>query len=287
MIYTITNNNYAAQISEIGAELKSLKNDAGFEYIWEGDSNIWGGTAPVLFPIVGKLKNDRYTYKGKSYSMNQHGFVRKLKFEVLNHEESTISFKVSSNAETKLIYPFDFELIIEFEISEELLTISYFVQNLGKEHMYFTIGSHPAFALQTNNCELSDYYIEFEKKEMLDCYVITNGLLDNRTIPLYMNNENVIKLNNDIFNNDALVFKNIMSKYISIKNDITGYNLKVNTGGAPHLGIWAKPAAPYVCIEPWYGFADSVDSKGELTKKQGIIKLNTEESFVTEYQIII
>ncbi len=286
MIYTITTNNYSAKISDLGAELKSFKNNNGFEFIWEGDPDIWNGTAPVLFPIVGKLKNNKYLYEGQSYDMNQHGFARKSKFEVLNIEESAISFKLRSDKKSMLIYPFEFEFIVEFVIDERVLTVSYFIKNIGKEVMYFTIGSHPAFALQTNNCKLSDYYIEFEKKEDLDCYVIDNGLVKSKTIPLYMNNESVITLNKDIFNNDALVFKNILSKHLSIKNDITGYNLKVMTGGAPHLGIWAKPAAPYVCIEPWYGFADSVDSKGEMTKKEGMIKLNTQKDFITGYQII-
>ena len=141
MIYTITKNNYSAQISDIGAELKSFKNNNGMEFIWEGNPDIWCGTAPVLFPIVGKLKNNKYFYEGQSYDMNQHGFARKSKFEVFNIEESTISFILKASKESKLIYPFDFELIVEFVIDEGMLTVSYFVKNIGKEEMYFTIGS--------------------------------------------------------------------------------------------------------------------------------------------------
>ena len=286
MIHTISNNNYSAQISELGAELKSFKNDKGFEFIWIGNPNIWSGTAPILFPFVGKLKNDKYIFNGKTYKMNKHGFVRKRSFEVLEKKESEISFILRSDNETKDSYPFDFELIVEFEINVGILTVSYMVINKGNNQMYFTIGSHPAFKLETDNCELSDYYIEFEKNENLDCYLIDGGLLAKDTISHYMNNENTIQLSKDIFNDDALVFKNIKSKQITIKNDITGYKLKVMTGGAPHLGIWAIPAAPYVCIEPWYGFADNVGGSGELINKEGMIKLQSGENFITGYQII-
>ncbi len=286
MIHTITNNNYSAQISELGAELKSFKNNKGFEFIWIGNPDIWSGTAPILFPFVGKLKNDSYTFNGKTYKMNKHGFARKRSFEVLEKKESEISFILRSDNETKESYPFDFELIVEFEINAGILTVSYIVINKGNDQMYFTIGSHPAFKLETDYCKLNDYYVEFEKKENLDCYLIDGGLLAKDTISHYMNNENTIQLSKDIFNDDALVFKNIKSKQITIKNDITGSKLKVMTGGAPHIGIWAIPAAPYVCIEPWYGFADSVDGNGELINKEGMIKLQSRENFITGYQII-
>ncbi len=286
-MYTIINNSFVAKISEIGAELKSFTDSSGVEYIWEGNPDVWSGTAPVLFPIVGKLKNNRYVYDNKVYKMNQHGFARKSKFEVYQKEESAIGFILHSDNDTKRLYPFDFELIVDFEIDEGVLTVSYLVINKGDKQMYFSIGSHPAFALHTNNCKLSDYYIEFEKKETLDRFLIDDGLISKETDLLYLNNENTITLDKDIFNNDALVFKNILSNQISIKNDITGYNLKFNTGESPHLGIWAKPGAPYVCIEPWFGFADGVNSNGNLNKKEGMLRLNPEESFVTGYQIIL
>lgn len=286
MIHTISKNSCTAKISELGAELKSFSNN-GNEYMWSGNPDVWSGTAPILFPIVGRLKNDEYSYGGKIYKMNQHGFARKRNFEVYKKEESHISFILKANKETKLIYPFDFEIIVDFEIDNGSLSVTYYVLNNGQKQMLFTIGSHPAFALQTNNCQLSDYYIEFDKKETLDCYRVVNGLICEETLPLYLANDNIIKLSKDIFNDDALIFKNLVSNQISIKNNITGYDLKVIIQGIPHLGIWAKPAAPYVCIEPWYGFADAVNSSGELTKKEGMINLDPNGRFITEYKIVV
>jgi len=286
MIHTICHGNYSAQISELGAELKSFKN-TNDEYIWYGNPDVWSGTAPILFPIVGKLKNDEYSYNGKNYNMNKHGFARNSIFDIYEKKEASISFILKSSDKTKQIYPFEFELIVQYEIDESTLTVSYYVLNTGSDVMYFTIGSHPAFALQTDTCKMSDYYIEFDKMETVDCYRINGGLLDIETLPHYLNNEKTISLSKSIFDNDALVFKNISSNQISIKNDVTGYILKVATGGAPHLGIWAKPAANYVCIEPWFGFADSVNVNGDLTKKEGMIRLEAESKFITGYQIII
>jgi len=285
MIYTISNNNYTAKISDVGAELKSFKDNNRQEYIWEGKPEIWSGTAPILFPIVGQLKNDEYTYSGNKYHMDKHGFARRSTFKVHKHEDATISFILESSEETQHVYPFEFELIVEFGIENGILTVSYFVLNTGEKNMYFTIGSHPAFTLDTNNYELSDYYIEFEKKELLDCYVIEDGLFVTDTIPRYLDDYNTIQLSESIFDNDALIFKNITSKQISIKNDKSNFNITIVTGGAPHLGIWAKPRAPYVCIEPWYGFADNVDANGELSKKESMIKLKSGQSFSTGYQI--
>lgn len=287
MTHTITNNKFSAKISDLGAELKSFTNDNDQEYIWSGDPEIWNGTAPVLFPIVGKLKNNEYKFEGKTYKMNQHGFARKLKFNVVNKTESAISFKLNADVNTKLIYPFNFELIVTFSIYNNQLSVNYAVTNNGDQQMPFTIGSHPAFCLQTSNCKLNDYYIEFDKNETLDCYVINDGLLDEQPISNYLNNENIIPLHKNIFNNDALVFKNIKSQQITIKNKVTNYKLTVKTGGAPHLGIWAKPAAPYVCIEPWFGYADNTTSTGELLKKESMITLKPKNSFSAGYQIII
>jgi len=286
MIHTISKGNYSAQISELGAELKSFKNK-NTEYMWDGNPDIWSGTAPVLFPIVGKLKNYEYYYDGKTYKMDQHGFARKQMFDVYEKKKEAISFILRSSDETKQIYPFDFELIIIFEIDNDILTVSYYVLNIGSNSMLFTIGSHPAFALQTKSCKLSDYYIEFDKKETTDCYRVDDGLLLNNTIPQFMNNEKIITLSNSIFDADALVFKNILSNLITIKNKVTGYNLSVKTGGAPHLGIWSKPGASYVCIEPWFGFADAINTNGDLTQKEGMLRLEPEKRFITGYQIIV
>lgn len=286
MTHTITNNNYTAQISELGAELKSLKNDTtGFEYIWEGDPEIWSGTAPILFPIIGQLKGDQYFYEGKKYDMRKHGIVRRRSFLLHQKDESEVSFVFKSDDQTKEAYPFDFELIVHFSLIGPSLKVSYNVKNTGIQLMYFAIGSHPAFRLDMGSCKLNDYYIEFSTNEILECHILESGLLKRETIASFLNNEKIIPLSKNLFDNDALIFKNIKSREISIKNNKTDYHLMVTTGEAPNLGIWAKPKAPYVCIEPWFGHTDYVYSEGDFISKDGILTLEPGKDFYAGYEI--
>ena len=272
MFYTITNNEYSATISNLGAELKSFRNKIlRDEYIWEGDPEIWNGSAPILFPIIGRLKNENYIFHDKSYQLNKHGFARNAVFELNQNQESEKSFILRSSSTTESCYPFKFELEVSFRIESESLQVAYLVRNLGNEMMYFTLGSHPAFALPLNDCVLEDYYLEFELEERLDCFYLENELLCEEPIALYLNNEKIIPITKNLFNKDALIFKNIKSQKVSIKNKKSGNRLLLNTGKAPHLAIWAKAGAPFVCLEPWYSYDDSISSDNELTKKYGIM----------------
>ncbi len=286
MLHTIANNNFTAKISDLGVELRSFRDEIrGEEYIWQGDPEIWQGSAPVLFPIVGRLKDGQYLFNNKKYQLNKHGIARTSIFSLHHDKEIEKSFILVSNPEIELCYPFKFEFIVRFRIEAGLLQISYTVKNIGNEMMYFTLGSHPAFVLPLNECMLEDYYLEFEMEETLDRYFLKNGLLSVEPVPLYLNNEKIIPITKELFENDALIFKNIRSKEIYIKNTKTGHRLLLDTGNAPHLGIWAKPGAPYVCLEPWYSYDDSIDSNYDITNKSGIMKLDFGEEFIAGYKI--
>jgi galactose mutarotase-like enzyme len=287
MTHKISDSGFSAAISEMGAELKSFKNiNRGIEYIWEGKPEFWTGTAPVLFPIVGMLKDDEYFYEGKKYSMSKHGFARKSSFELVDKAENRVLFRLKSNKLTKKMYPFDFELIISFSIEGQRLKIVNTVKNTSSGNIYFSLGVHPAFSLPLGTKSLSDYYIEFNKNEKLQLCTLRDGLLETKTEEFRLSEGNRIYLSSSIFDKDALIFKNINSRKFTLSCNPGDYKLGMyNSGNAPHLGIWAKPNAPYVCIEPWHGHADFVDTDKDFIKKDSIISLNKDEEFVSGYEL--
>jgi len=286
MLHTLSNDIVSATISSLGAELKSLKNIANNdEYIWQGDAKIWQGSAPVLFPIIGRLKNGQYQYQGKTYQLNKHGFARTSEFLVESQQSDAITFALKANDQTRQHYPFDFVLFVTFALTNNGLSVSYQVTNTGSALMYFTLGSHPALRLPLDNSELSDYMIAFEQPETLDCYYLENDLLCDTPVKAYLNNESTIPITSGLFDKDALIFKDIQSTKVHLKNKTAGHRLTMDTGGAPHFGLWAKPNAPFICYEPWFSHDDPADSNGELTTKPGMMTLNPNAGFETSYQL--
>lgn len=286
MLHTISNAVFSATISSVGAELKSFKDTAqNDEYLWQGDANIWQGSAPILFPIVGRLKNGQYQYQGKSYQLNKHGFARTSTFTVAHQQSNTITFALKASELTKDNYPFGFVLLVKFTLDGAGLRVSYEVQNTGHDMMYFTLGSHPALSLPVDNARLEDYWVEFDQHETVDCYLLENNLLSNQPIKAYLNHQKTIPIDAELFQNDALIFKNIQSKKVSLKHRKTGHRVTMHTGSAPHFGLWAKPNAPFICFEPWFSYDDAIDADGELSNKPGILPLEPGEQFNTEYQL--
>lgn len=274
MFYKIENELYTAQINDMGAELHSLRSKAdGVEYVWYGKPEIWYGQAPVLFPVVGQVINDRYLYQGKEYAMPKHGLARKLPFKVKSAEACEISFSLESDAATKEKYPFDFELIITYKLDGALLRATHTVINKTKGEMWFSLGAHPGF-----NCEIGDT-IELEKPETIDMEQIDGeNLVIDKKFPL-LDNSNTIEITEELFKKDALILSGMKSEKLKIVSKRLGRELEFVFGKAPFLGIWAKPAAPYVCIEPWYGINDSHKPYADLSEKRGIQHLNENESF--------
>lgn len=285
MVQEIKNRFLSVSVKDHGAELcslKSLKNNK--EYLWQADPEYWGKHAPILFPIIGCLKNNSYTLEEKSYEMTRHGFARDFKFGLVDKTDTMLKYILISNEETMEKYPFKFELYITYELKDEKLDIIYEVKNKDNKKMYFSIGAHPAF-----NCNISegDKYLEFEKEETLDSYIINteNGLIENEKKPVLKKGKELL-LTYDLFKDDALVFHNIKSDVVTIRDDRTNEKIKFAFKGFPYLGIWT-PQAPFLCIEPWYGIADSIDTNGRIEKKTGIQNLDVNETFKCSYQIEI
>lgn len=283
MTTTISNAYITAKINSKGAELFSLQsNNNNKEYIWEGNPAFWGKHSPILFPIVGTLKSNTYKVNNFDYQLPRHGFARDMNFELIDKKGDSVTFSIQSSAETLKVYPFDFELQIQYSLDEKKLNIAYKIINKNQSQLPFSIGAHPAFALDGN---FEEYELKFEKKEALVYNLLEDDLISNKTQILETKN-NLVKLNYALFENDALIFKNLQSRNLTIlKNEIPF--LKVHYQGFPHLGIWTKKDAPFLCIEPWYGYSDTDDSTGDFFEKEGIQIIETDEIFNSKFTIEI
>jgi len=285
---TLQNGLYGARIAETGAELKSLADlSSGREYIWHGDPAWWNGSAPVLFPVVGGLKNGAYTFEGRQYSLPNHGFARASEFTVVRHERDSAELVLASNAKTRESFPFDFSLSVSFLLERTGLSVRYRVTDTGSPRMYFSIGSHPAFVLPFAGGTLENYYVLFDREESAGRWFLKDNLvLADTTEEVFMNSR-VISLSRSLFDKGALVFKHPQSREFSIRNSLSSHAITVVTESAPYLGIWAKPGAPFLCIEPWHGVADSTNASGNLVEKEGIQYLDSRGTFETGYRIEI
>ncbi|MCT7910526.1 aldose 1-epimerase family protein [Arcobacter lacus] len=280
MSYEIKNSFIKVQIKSFGAELNSLKKcDENFEYIWQANSKYWARHSPVLFPIVGRLKEDSYFYKNKKYSLSQHGFARDKEFEVVQNEVDFIEFRLKSDEKSLEFYPFFFELNIGYKLDKNSLIVSYKVKNKSDEKMYFSIGAHPAF-----NTQVGDF-LEFENIKTTKRYFLDEKGLIYKNQDLNLENSKLY-LDKDLFKDDALVFNDSNIKQITLKNIENKSMVKVKFDNFPYLGIWSKPNdAPFVCIEPWFGVADEENANQKIEDKKGILSLEKEEEFFCFYTI--
>ena len=277
---TISNSTLKASIKHAGAELFSLKNNQNKEYIWEGNPDFWGKHSPVLFPIVGTLKNNTYTINDKEYQLSRHGFARDMEFELINKTENSATFSLQSNNETLKKYPFEFELQLIYTLKETTLDIEYKVINKGENKMPFSIGAHPAIALPEN---FENYAFKFEKEEVLKYSLLENDLISNKTETLETT-DNLVPLNYKLFENDALVFKTLESNSLTILENSKPY-VKVDFADFPSLGIWTKDQAPFVCVEPWFGYSDTAENSGDIFEKEGILILDAKQTFNSKFSI--
>ncbi len=279
MFYKIENEFLTCEIDDMGAQLHSLvSKENGKEYIWYGKTEIWYGQAPVLFPIIGQLINDKFLYNGNEYTMPKHGIARKLPFNVKECSDAKAVFSLESDENTLKGYPFDFELLLTFELCGKSLVNTMTVINKTDGDMYFSIGAHPGF-----NCNIGDV-IEFEYPETLETERIdSENLLIPEKFPV-IENSREIEITEDVFKKDALILSGIKSEKLRIKGE---NEIEFTFGKCPVLGIWAKPGAPYVCIEPWYGINDGREVVDDFSKKREIQHLDKGETFEYAWKVEI
>lgn len=281
MNVTISNQTLTATINSKGAELNSLKKE-NRDYIWEGNPEFWGKHSPILFPIVGTLKDNSYEYKGEKFELSRHGFARDQEFKVVESSENKAVFLLSSSEETLKVYPFEFELQVIYTLEENQLQIQYKVKNNGSSSMPFSIGGHPAFALPGN---FEDYSLRFEKQETLQSFTLENDLVSDKTNTFELK-EKQFPLNYASFENDALIFKTMKSKSIEILENQKPL-LRFKFDDFPNFGIWTKVNAPFICLEPWLGYSDTFKANGNLFDKEGSIALEENATFDAHFDIEI
>ncbi len=270
-----------------GAELTSLKTIDGTEFIWQADPNYWPWHSPLLFPIVGGLNNGSFFHNFKRIPMERHGFARNSEFEVSIKEDDRVVFVLQSNDALFENYPFIFTLEVEYRLLGNELTVTYRVYNGSIEKMYFNIGAHPAFNCPLdNNSTFEYYYLEFEQPETLSRQMLKNGLFNGDTKPA-LKNSSILALNHELFNDDAIIFFETKSKKITLKNRKGGKSISVLFPKFKQLGLWQKPGAPFICIEPWNGHADFDNSTGVLKDKKNIIALEPKAIYSCSYSIQI
>ena len=276
------------QTKKLGAELTSIQCN-GKERLFQGkkildaDGNIyWKRQAPVLFPIVGQLKDSKTQIEGKTYQMTQHGFARDMEFEEILKTENKHHYVLKYNEDTLKRYPYKFELHIIYEIVENTLIVKYEVKNIDDKTIYFGLGGHPAF-----NCDYSneEYEIVFPQEENIEFLKLKNGLIDTEKAKTILNN-NKIYLEKNIFDNDAIIMKNIKSNKIILQNKkVNKKILEFDFTGFPYLALWSKKGAPFVCIEPWQNTADRIDSTQIYKEKANIIEIEKDNIFECQYSI--
>lgn len=291
MIYEIRNEKFTAQVDTLGAQLVSLKGENGFEYIWYGKPEYWKEHAPVLFPIVGALRDGKTNIDGDWFEMTRHGFAKRTEFKLSEQSETCISLKLEATDETKTMYPFDFALTVTYSLTESGVVTGFEVENTGEKELPFAVGGHPGFNIPVNeDAAFEDYTIVFEKAEEQNCPVIImdTGLIDYSQSGFEFNNESEIPLRHSLFYKDALVFDGLNSDKVKIVNKATGRGVEMEFSDFPMLGIWsAQNDGPYVCLEPWTGCATLTHEDDDFRKKKGMSVLKSGEKSKCAFSVDI
>ncbi len=286
---TLENEHLIVKVKPKGAELFSILNkQTGLQYMWDADPTFWAKTSPILFPIVGTLKDDTFLYKNEKFKLTRHGFARDMEFELTKSGDADVVFSISSTPESLKNYPFDFQLAVNYGLDGNTLRVTYMVHNKGAGKMYFSIGGHPAFRIPlTEGTNYEDYYLLFNKVEKAPRWPISSsGLIE--SVPLdFMNTTDRITLTRALFQQDAIVLKNLHSDCVSVRSDAHNHGLDFHFEGFPFFGIWAAKNANFVCLEPWCGIADSVNHDQELTIKEGIESIEPEASWSRVWSVTL
>lgn len=278
----LKNKYLTVKINSLGAELKSMVcNDT--RYIWEGNEENWKLSAPLMFPICGGLKDDKYTYRGKEYTLEKHGYIRFKTFEIENISETSVTLLHKSDEQTKVSYPFDYELRVVYTLIDKTLKMDYLVKNLSNETMYFSIGSHEGYYTPEG---IEDYDVVFPQNDTLTSNILYGNLLSDQQLPI-IKDTNVLPLYNKYFMVDALVFRGIKSRSATLRNRKTGKAVRVDFPDDKYFLLWQKPNAPFICLEPWSGIADTVGSSYDITVKEGIMTIEQNGEYTHTHSITI
>ncbi len=289
MIYKIKSKDIEVAVDSVGAQLSSVRDCDGIEYIWQKNPDVWAKSAPVLFPVVGRSRGGILEIEGKDYNMPIHGFIQGREMPLYKAEENKVTFLLEQNDEIRKIYPYDFKFYVVFEVEEKKLSVTYKVENKDSRDMYFGIGGHPGFSTQLKEGDkYEDYRIEFEYDEPL----YSNSSCTEPDVEICSDEKylvekqgNILPLKRDLFVKDAMIFEDIKSKVIWLKSDKHNKGIKFSYADYPTIAIWSKgpgfPGATYVCFEPWQSMGYRTKEGRRIEDKFQIAKL--EPNGVKEY----
>ena len=280
---TIKNSFLTVKIAKLGAEIKSIQKN-GIENIWYGIPEIWSGTAPILFPVCGGLKDNKFIFEGKEYTLGKHGYAKDTLFEVESLSDTSVTFLHKSNEATRVSYPFDYEFRAIFSLCDSALKVEYRVTNLSGKTMYFNVGAHEAYYTPEG---IEDYDLIFDEEETLETTMLYSCFVTKFTTPL-LKESKVFPLYEKHFILDTLIFQNCLkSRGVTLRNRVTGRAIRVDFPDCDNLMLWHAPASPYICIEPWNGIPDVVGSSYALEEKEGITSLEDKKTYSNTHTITI
>lgn len=291
MFYYLENEHLKAKFTDKGAELKSLcsKKD-GFEYIWPGDSRYWEDSAIILFPICGRLQDKKYTFMGKEYHMDLHGFAKKSIFSVAEHTSDKIVFELHDSDETRAEYPFGFVLKLTYTLKDNSLETKFTVINTGKDDLLFSVGGHPGFNVPLENgLDFTDHYLEFDKAEKRTKILLADsGLYLGKDEYVPLENDKILRLNHSLFSQDAIFFS-AKDGSLTLKSDKSTRWVKVSYSDVTHLGVWQTYAddTPFICIEPWHGIPGFEGKVDDFADKNEMIHLKDGKSYIFSFDITV
>lgn len=286
-VFELYNDFLRVKINSIGAELCSVySNKYKLEYIWQADKEVWPRFAPNLFPIVGKLKSDTFVYNNKEYDLSQHGFARDSEFICTEINDNSICFELPANENTLEKFPFHFNLQIKYVLNETTLSVFYYVFNPDNHELLFSIGAHPGF-----NCPLlsdekfTDYVLEFNSLDSIKVNRLQSGLIDDDTYIINLDDHR-LNVKPSLFENDALVLKNNQVNQVKLFSSKSGRGVEMICDDWPYFGIWTKKQTEkFVCLEPWFGIADNINTNQILDCKEGLICLSPYQTFDCFFKI--
>jgi galactose mutarotase-like enzyme len=290
MEYKIQNDHLVVSVSDLGAELMSIKSADGHEYLWQGDKKYWDGRAPIMFPICGRLYNGEYTYLGKTYTLPNHGFARKSVFSLKSVSKTFITLELVANEETKKIYPFDFIFDVTFSLNENTLNVKYEVKNTQKDDLIFSVGGHPAFNVPLDDgTRFEDCYVEFAKScEAVQVDFSPTCFLTHNDRVYQEGGTKRIDLRHDLFDNDAIFLYNVAKK-ITLASEKSKRSVTMRFDGMKYIGLWhaVKTDAPYVCIEPWTSVPATDGVVDNLITKEEMVHLPSGYTYKNGYSVEI
>lgn len=279
-LITIKSEQIKVTISSKGAEIQSILDRNGIERMYDGDPRFWANRAPILFPVAGGMKDDGYEWQGKWYHMPKHGFIRPLEWQVESVEDDRVTFLLQEKNEG---FPFEYDLRASFSVIENRLDVRFTVTNRDQQPFCFSIGSHEAYATPGG---IEKYEIVFDEEETLAHSVLDGALNTHETVTI-ADQTKVLPLKYEYFAVDALVFRSLKSRGVTLRSPHHNRTIRVDYPDCPFLLLWTKPGAPYICIEPWCNGPDFVDAPKEIDKKPGFMRVDAGETVSCRHMITV